>query len=250
MANPDANPAAALFKEREKAMRPFIEHRHIYGIRLDGKAFHTFTKQFKRPYDEEFMRAMDNAALAVLDCSLQGSELAYIQSDEISIIFTDLGHENAELPFNGNVNKILSTAASAATLGFLRSMPEVNGNPIFDARLFLLDDDLLDYMSWRRLDCQKNAITMAASMVKSHKQLLRIPTKQRYDLLKGTEWERLPEGFFLGRLMQRENYMKTAEHPPGSGNMVEVMRSRWVKEPATRELTEDVVARTLVKKSN
>ncbi len=54
------------FKFREAELRSVLPVKKLYALRLDGKAFHTFTKQYERPFDFRFMESMDEAALMVL----------------------------------------------------------------------------------------------------------------------------------------------------------------------------------------
>lgn len=46
-------------------------------VRVDGRAFHTFTRKFKRPYDEILIRSMAHAARAVAD-EMQGFKVGYV----------------------------------------------------------------------------------------------------------------------------------------------------------------------------
>lgn len=237
------------FKEKEKEFRSVLPSKSIVGMRLDGKAFHTFTKQFERPYDLNFMDAMD-ATAAHLAKAVGGTMFGYVQSDEISIFFTDLFSENEQkqLQNGGKIEKLLSTSASAATGAFLKAMPEVNGIPVFDARLFLLDDldELNEYVDWRRLDARKNSISMAASTLYSPKQLFGKSTRERHDLLEGTPLEELPGGFFEGRLIVSQQYTEDISYTvpkTKETKYVTAVRSRWVVEQATRERTTEEIAK-------
>jgi tRNA(His) 5'-end guanylyltransferase len=57
-------------------------------IRVDGRAFHTFTKDFDRPFDEMFSSAMQ-MTMVDMCCNLQNCVLGYTQSDEISLLMVD-----------------------------------------------------------------------------------------------------------------------------------------------------------------
>lgn len=46
----------------ENITRAYLPKKTYTIIRLDGKAFHTFTKKFKRPYDEIFSNMMNITA--------------------------------------------------------------------------------------------------------------------------------------------------------------------------------------------
>lgn len=243
------------FKAKEADFRSKLPPRSIVGIRLDGKAFHTYTKQFVYPYDLNFMNTMDSVTLHLLNKVVQGGMLAYTQSDEISIFFTDrIGTKENRSLFNaGKIEKILSISASAATGAFMKALPEGEGIPMFDARLFVVEDmdEVQEYLDWRRLDARKNSISMAASALYSHKQLNGVSTRDRAGLLKGTKFEVLPEGFFQGRLFHKSDVMETTtffNKKNGKDQVIKAMRSRWFKTPATRERTaqEVDVFRTMI----
>lgn len=234
------------FKRLEREMRSVLPTRRIIGLRLDGKSFHTFTKQFQRPYDERFMYAMTRTSEELLNNHLTGGLFSYVQSDEITVFFTDKWTERTQYFFGGKVEKILSTSASFATGAFLKNSANVEGIPVFDARFFILDsiDEVQEYMDWRRLDARKNAISMAAYSLHSDKALRNVSTKGRAELLRGTDFEVLPETFFNGRISYRVSSEEKVEFWNKKSEQMEQViteRSRIVSAAATRELTESVV---------
>lgn len=241
------DPKLIKFKNREKEFRSSLPENSIVGIRLDGKSFHTFTKQFDTPYDLDFMSAMDETALFILEELITDALFAYVQSDEITIFFTDLTKTTeATRLFDGAIQKILSTSASAATGGFMRAMPQAKGVPIFDSRVFLIEnlEELQEYMDWRRMDARKNSISMAADTLFTPKQLEGMSTRERLSALEGTRLERLPEGFMWGRLITREEYPDTVSFThkkTKEPKTIEVIRSRWAINPAFRDLTEELI---------
>ena len=235
---------AERFKNKEFALISTLPSDSIVGVRLDGKAFHTFTKQFARPFDMTFMSGMDSAATYVLERVFPSALFAYVQSDEISVVFTDQGKETAQLPLGGRLEKILSISASAASIGLIRALPFVKGDPLFDSRAFILDDmsDVADYVDWRRLDARKNAISMAAETLKSHKELLGVSTRERAEMLKGTPLEVLPEMFMNGRIIVKENYeadVSFVDRRTGETKNITATRSRWVTHAAERDFVDN-----------
>lgn len=92
-------------------------------IRLDGKSFHSFTKGFRRPFDELLYRTMTRTGLELVK-NIQGSKIAYIQSDEISILLIDYYKLNMSAYFDYNINKVNSVTSSMATLYFNRIFRE------------------------------------------------------------------------------------------------------------------------------
>lgn len=79
------DPLGDRMKGYEVACRTALPKRMPVIIRVDGKAFHSYTRGLKRPFDEHFIGAMDDVARAL--CSeIHGAVLAYVQSDEVSIL--------------------------------------------------------------------------------------------------------------------------------------------------------------------
>lgn len=234
------------FKKLEADFRTKLPTQSVVGIRLDGKTFHNFTKQYERPFDVTFMKAMDETAIHIMNNLIMGAMFGYVQSDEITIFFTDRWSKKSEFVFDGKLEKILSTSASTATGGFMRAEPNCLGIPVFDARVFQIKtlEELQEYMDWRRLDARKNAITMASSTVKSHKELLNVSTKERSEFLIGTPYEKLPEDFFNGRLIMKTKFSETVSfHNKGTGleESVVVEREKFFSSPALRAETSMLV---------
>lgn len=234
------------FKSLEKDYRTYLPENSLVGIRLDGKSFGKFTKQFKTPYDFMFMDAMDNTAQFIMKEIIAGALFAYVQSDEITIFFTDLKNKKSGHIFGGKIEKIVSTSASAASVGFMKTMPDCEGSPIFDARVFVLEDydKLQEYVDWRRLDARKNAISMAVETLKSHSELRGVKTFERRELLYGTEYEELPASFLYGRIIHKEYFEDTVSFTHGSTGeqfTQQATRTRWNVVPAIRETAIEIV---------
>ena len=87
------------------------------AIRIDGKAFHTYTRNFKRPFDSVFMRAMQETMKYLCE-NIQGCVLGYTQSDEITLILVDYEKINSSAWFDYEVQKLCSVSASMATMRF------------------------------------------------------------------------------------------------------------------------------------
>jgi tRNA(His) guanylyltransferase len=137
-------------------------------IRIDGKAFHTYTRGCKRPYDRELMADLDTTAAALCK-EIDGARLAYIQSDEISILLTDFEKPGAQTWFDGNVQKITSISASLATAHFnaARLVRGVRTLACFDARVWTIPDasEVANYFVWRQQDALRNSLSMAARAI-------------------------------------------------------------------------------------
>lgn len=247
----DKDPLAVKFKEKEKAQSFTLTPGKIIGFRLDGKAFHTFTKGFDRPFDTKLMEAMNQATLEVINQVLPNAICAYTQSDEITIFLDERITEdspNKEALFSGKIQKLVSVTASAAAVGFLKGLLDQGLEmpqklPLFDSRVFLLDnlDEALENLTWRRLDARKNAITMAAESLFSSKELHGKSTRERIDMLQGTVHERLPEDFMNGRFIapvKRKVTLDLPERGNRPAETIEVQRRVWEVLPAERDRVE------------
>lgn len=165
-------------KAYEAVSRAFLPRRTHCIVRVDGKAFHTYTRKMDRPYDLDFMSSMWAGASYVMD-QIQGCAFAYIQSDEASFLFTDFATIKTQAPFQYNVNKLVSISASAMTYGFSLQIANWSdptkggGYPLFDSRAFCIPDpvEVYNYFVWRQRDCIRNSILSLGQKHFSQKQL-------------------------------------------------------------------------------
>jgi tRNA(His) 5'-end guanylyltransferase len=180
-------------------------------LRLDGKAFHTFTKGLKKPFDEDFMLAMDAAAINVIG-NMQGAYLAYIQSDEITIYFDNLQSREAELWFDGNIQKIVSVSASYAANGFNRKRLEqklLTKFADFDSRVFQLPnhEEVINNFIWRQQDATRNSILSVGQANFSQKQLHGLSTDKVQEKLfieKDVNWNDFSSRYKRGRAVYKQ----------------------------------------------
>jgi tRNA(His) guanylyltransferase len=174
-------------------------------IRIDGKAFHTYTKGLKRPFDQGLMDDMD-ATAEFLCQNIQGAKFAYVQSDEISILVTDYDDISTHAWFDANLQKMASIAASLATAKFnqlriIRGMTKgtvglgeaLNKLAMFDARVFQIpyQEEVINYFIWRQQDATRNSISSVAQANFSDRELHGKKTNQMQDMLmleKGINW--------------------------------------------------------------
>ena len=182
-------------KGYENAYRLYLPRRLPVIIRVDGRAFHTLTKCFERPFDTLFHNVMVQTAIALCK-EISGAKIAYTQSDEISILITNNDTIDTQPWFGNNLQKLVSLAASIATLSFNNALEEeyhilsifaetdedyeyLNGiyhnawrYATFDARAFILpEDEICNYFVWRQQDATRNSIQAAAQALYSHKEL-------------------------------------------------------------------------------
>jgi len=206
-------------------------------LQLDGKAFHTYTKGLELPFDDRFIKAMDDTAKTVLD-SLSNAKFAYVQSDEINIFLTDLDGENQE-PFYGNrVQKIVSTSAGFASAFMSRQFPEKD-IAVFDGRYFATPtvETTANFFIWRQLDAIKNSIQATGQAHFSSKELDKKHSGLVKEMLleKGVVWEDLEQGKKMGRLISREETAKTVTYvhkKTGIKETIETTSYPWVSKGA------------------
>ncbi len=156
-------------------------------VRIDGKAFHSFTKGFEKPFDEIFIEAMQ---LTMFDLckNITGCQFGFVESDEISLLIYETNPE-ADNWFANRVQKICSITSSMATLYFNKHFRELTSNyseqekpkhyfalknkeAIFDSRVFVIPESVINpYFVWRQNDCTRNSILGLSQKYFSHKQI-------------------------------------------------------------------------------
>ena len=196
-------------KEYEKRNQYYLQKRTPVAIRVDGRSFHTFTKGFKRPFDEVLMKSMQETAKYMCE-NMGNAKFAYAQSDEITIILVDYDTLETDCWFNYRTDKLCSIAASMATMAFNKFFAKnvdewgrktftdwddggtndpavVNSlewglmqtysralekGAMFDARCFNIPkEEVTNLVYWRQLDAARNSIQMVGQANFSHKEL-------------------------------------------------------------------------------
>lgn len=178
--------------------------------RIDGRAFHSFTRGMERPFDEVFTRCMIDTTLALVRET--GACMGYTQSDEITLAWHSPTLQS-QIWFDGRVCKMTSQLAAQATLFFYRlvleRMPQyADRMPSFDARVWNVPNrtEGANAFLWREWDASKNSISMAASTFYSHKALMGKNSSEKLDMLmeKGVNWNLYPSEFKRGTYVQRK----------------------------------------------
>ena len=108
-------------KRYEFVTRNYLTCKTPVIVRIDGKAFHTFTKGLEKPYDKQLMRLMQDTTLKLCK-EVDGCKIGYTQSDEISLLITDWENVDTQAWFQNNLSKIISVTASIATLEFNKNL--------------------------------------------------------------------------------------------------------------------------------
>ena len=218
----------------EKVTRIFLPRRTYTIIRIDGKAFHTYTKGLNRPFDMDLVADMDRTA-QFLCKEIQGAKMAFVQSDEISILVTDFDKLETSAWYDNNLQKICSISASLATAKFnqLRIDKLISSGKIltdfdnlklamFDSRVFQIPSkvEVENYFIWRQQDTVKNSISSVAQSLYSHKELdgKNGNDKQEMIFQKGMNWNDFDPKLKRGRMIVKETYEKEGG----------AIRTRWV----------------------
>ena len=207
----------------ENRTRFLLPRRTYTLIRVDGNNFHRYTRGCARPYDTELMEDMDTAALALCE-NITGAQLAFVQSDEISVLLTDFGSPQTEAWFNGSVQKLASLSASLATAHFnaARTRRAMNQGEeaalaCFDSRAFTIPDatEVENYFLWRQQDAARNSVSMTAQAHFLHERLQGKSTDQMQEMLwseHGVNWNDQPGGFKRGRCIVRRAVTENKEY--------------------------------------
>jgi tRNA(His) guanylyltransferase len=192
-------------KEQYEDQFRFMLPRRAYTIiRVDGRAFHTWTRGMERPYDTGLMKAMDEVALALCkECS--GAQLAYVQSDEISLLLTDFAREDTAAWFDNNLQKLCSISASIATAAFNQAARFLGWDKKpahFDSRVFQIPDpiEVENYFVARQKDAVRNSVAMLAQYYCSHNELHKVGVDRMHDKIHehGDNWNNHPVRFKHG----------------------------------------------------
>ena len=195
-------------KKYEYITRQYLMCRTPVIVRIDGKAFHTFTRGMKKPFDHIFMESMQDTMKYLCE-NVQGCVLGYTQSDEISLLLVDYENLESCAWFDNNLSKIISITSSMTSLYFNQQFGlnlmdykihqdknsrdvkyentlynNLSSLPIFDSRAFNLQkEEVNNYFVWRQQDAIKNAIQMIGRAYFTHKELENKNGKDIIDML-------------------------------------------------------------------
>lgn len=182
-------------KRYEKVSSPELYRRMPVICRVDGKAFHTFTKKIKctKPYDVDLIAAMLYASHRVAE-EMQGFKLGYVQSDEASFLITDYDNLETQPWFGHDLSKIVSISASIMSVYFnawFGNFKNMSTYALFDSRAFQLPkDEVANYFVYRAKDWERNSLQMYARSVFSHKELMGKKKDDIHEMLhkEGRNW--------------------------------------------------------------
>lgn len=205
-------------KNYEQVSNLQLEKKIPVAIRLDGKAFHTFTRGFRKPFDDYLISAMQKTMKYLCE-NIQGCVFGYTQSDEITLILIDYQNENSDAWFDYRISKMCSVAASMATLEFNRVFNKeikdeidscqlnkycraIDAGALFDARCFNIpQEEVANLIYWRQADAIRNSIQSVGQYYFSQKQLHKKSCEEIKEMLKTEEsinWDALPNTYKYG----------------------------------------------------
>lgn len=180
-------------KGYEAVSKTKLTNRTPVIIRLDGKAFHTWTKKLHTAADDPFDEMMHNMMVVATQhimANVQNAEIAYTQSDEISILLNDWKTLSTQQWYGNNVQKMVSVTAAAAAAafnyiavaeGYIHCMDDL---ALFDSRAFNIPkDEVNNYFVWRQQDATRNSINMLGQYHFSHKEMHGKNVSQVQDML-------------------------------------------------------------------
>ena len=214
----------------EQVPKTRLVRRMPVAIRIDGKAFHTFTRGFQKPFDKVLMTTMQETTKYLCE-NIQGCVFGYTQSDEITLILVDYKELDTSAWFDYEVQKLCSISASMATMAFNKffernaenyiqncatdyetdglygkGTPEyqlceiytkaIDKGAMFDARCFNIPkEEVTNLVYWRQLDAARNSVQMVGQANFSHKELQNKSCNIIQDMLheqKGINWNDFP----------------------------------------------------------
>lgn len=167
--------------ERVETSRKYTPNEPIV-VRLDGRAFSTFTRGMDKPFDRKMTQVMQDVTAHLVEKT--HAVIGYTQSDEITLLFR--GYSNGVIQpvgatqpiFGGKLFKLHSVFASMATSKFVLAAMEHWPDkvkrivPNFDCRVFSVPNEVeaVNALIWRENDASRNAVQSIAQAHFSHRE--------------------------------------------------------------------------------
>lgn len=225
--------------------------------RLDGRAFHAFTRGLKRPYDTRLSFCMAETAAYLVEKNQPA--FGYTQSDEITLAWYEGPEQNSEYLFGGRFQKLASVLAGMASARFTKlvaeKLPEkAEAVPHFDCRVWQVPSlqAAVDVLIWREDDATKNSISMLAASYYSHNQLQNKNSAEKRAMLmqKGINWNNQPDFFKRGSYVRRHTITRQLsekelsripeQHRPAPGTEVKRSCVAELYLPSIRQLSNPI----------
>lgn len=240
-------------RAQQEACNFMLQSTDYVLVHVDGRSFSKLIKnKFKKPFDPDFMEMMDKTAVYLCE-NVAGAKLAYVQSDEISLLLTK-DRPESDIFFGGRLCKMQSIIASLATGEFNRQLMLynirhaekeitaadcvgiINSTKLtqFDCKVWDVPNanDAFAWFLFRNIDCVRNSKQQTAQTWCSHKELMGLNTDEQIAYLEekaGVVWNNLSDGEKYGRLITRsdEDHVVTLSN----GETVEFTRSKFSVKP-------------------
>ena len=265
-------------KGYEGVSRNFLTRRVPAIIRLDGKAFHTFTKGMEKPFDSVLTQTMQETMKYLCE-NIQGCVLGYTQSDEITLVLTDYATIQTDAWFGYNIQKMCSVSASMATSVFnkvfyrsidnyfnqedilstmfgenseskdrLRQYADTLKNALakgalFDSRTFSIPkEEVCNCLIWRQQDATRNSIEAVGQANFSHHELHKKTCNMIQEMLwsqRGINWNDFPTELKRGSCCVKRQFEETIDDPRNPGQKITVCRNRWIIDHEIPIFTQD-----------
>ena len=256
-------------REYEHVTRSHLPRRIPAIIRVDGKAFSSFTKGLEKPFDNFFRNVMQLTMQYMCE-NIQGCVFGYTQSDEISLLLTDYETIATDAWFDYNIQKMCSVSASMATLAFNRFWVEKFQMRIddldeeswsagtsymvdiiqpkmftamFDARVFSIPkDEVCNYFIWRQQDATRNSIETVGQTYFSQKDLNGRFQNEIQEMLwqqHSINWNTYPIAYKRGVCCSKVLRETPMENPRNPGKEIVVARRKWVIDREPPIFTQD-----------
>jgi tRNA(His) 5'-end guanylyltransferase len=206
-------------KKFEDVTRSYLIPKMPVIVRIDGRAFHTYTRQkwCEFPFSHILIHVFHKTVLKVCEETMN-VVLAYHQSDEVTFLLKDYDHREQQQLFDGNIQKIVSTFASKFTVHFNRfieeelmidrNIPGMDLKPAeFDCRVFNIPiHEVVNCFIWRQLDWERNSLTQYASSFFSHHELMNKNSFQKTEMIQlagHLSWDSLPNYLKYGTFFRK-----------------------------------------------
>ena len=196
-------------------------------VRVDGKAFHSYCRGCARPFDFKLIDVMNSVAVSLCE-QMQGAQIAFVQSDEISVLLHNYKRHASTAWFDNKQSKIESVTASIAAANMTMLSERLFGSvrpAYFDARSFVMpESEVNNYFVNRQQDWTRNSIAMLAQSMFSARELhgKSCAVMQEMTFQKsGKNWNDLPTFIKRGRCVVRQTYQVDGKPD----------RTRWVVDP-------------------
>lgn len=216
-------------KEYEQSTSTKLSENLPIILRIDGRSFHTLTRGLKKPFDLDFIKLMNEIAIDLCDNEIMNAQMAYLQSDEISILIYKSVFSDSW--FKNDIQKMTSVSSSRASAFAMENKNNIFKNKkliMFDARVFVLPvKEVANYFIWRQRDWERNSIQMLARKYHSQKQLQKKNREDMHEMIhqKGDNWNTIPTLLRRGRCIIP---VKKKIHISNKHFTGEVERNVWI----------------------